>query len=199
MHKAWSGTNFWPAWVEASKPCMHQDQGGVTGWSRHRPTPGLCQRSNLLLPDARYLFIHRDGRQVAESMMSLWQWSFRKAVKTWREANQCALSFESEQAGKVLRISFESLIRDPAVVLAAAWRFLYLEECQKSIQFITSNPAHQYLAGLRRSDRYAKTGAQVSWLVKVSNRVVPKNSRCKDGTVGLRHLITSAKLKWGVW
>ena len=119
---------------------LYASRAGGRHWLEQTPSnTWALPEIDRLLPDARYLFIHRDGRQVAESMMSLWQWPFRKAVKTWREANQCALSFESEQAGKVLRISYESLVRDPATVLAAVWRFLGLDECQESIQFITSN------------------------------------------------------------
>jgi len=61
-------------------------------------------------------------------------------VKTWQEANQCALSFERREAGKVLKISYESLVSDAAAVLAAVWQFLGLDECRESIQYINSKP-----------------------------------------------------------
>jgi len=125
----------------AGVEALFASRAGGCHWVEQSPSnTWALPEINRLLPDARYLFIHRDGRQVVESMMSLKQWSFKKAVKTWHEANQCALSFEGLEAGKVLRVSYESLVRDCAPVLAAVWQFLGLDECRESIQYINSKP-----------------------------------------------------------
>ena len=119
-----------------------------------------------ILPAARFLFIHRDGRQVVESMTSMWRWSFRKAVRTWQQANRLALDFERSQPGTTLRISYEDLVENTEPELLRIWQFLGLKPCPDSLRFIVekqpinASPQHQGQGSLQKLEpRYG----QWSW------------------------------------
>jgi hypothetical protein len=57
-------------------------------------------------------------------------------VKTWRDANRLALSFELDHPGATLRIAYENLVKHPELELRRIWQFLGLEECRESTRFI---------------------------------------------------------------
>ncbi len=89
-----------------------------------------------ILPRARFVFIHRDGRQVVESMMAMWSWRFGRAARTWRDANHLALAFRENFPDRVLQVSYEALVQNPDIALQEVWRFLGLEACSSSTRFI---------------------------------------------------------------
>lgn len=88
---------------------------------------------NRLLPEARFLHLIRDGRDVAVSMMASsrsWnQWlpgTVREAASTWREYVEAALQ-ASDFHGRYLEVRYEALVEDGAAELLRVFDFLGLE------------------------------------------------------------------------
>jgi hypothetical protein len=128
-----------------------------------------------LLPDARFLFIHRDGRQVVESMKSMWHWRITKAAKTWTQANRLAVDFEHKHPRATLRICYEKLVQDTESELLRIWQFLGLEPCPASFRFIVekqpinASPQHQ---GQGRLQKLEPRYQQWSWLRRLLFRKI---------------------------
>ena len=129
---------------------LYASRAGNRHWLEQTPSnTWALPEIYRVLPTARFLFIHRDGRQVVESMISMWRWRFTKAVRTWRNANRLALSFERNHPEVMLRIAYEKLVQSPELELRRVWKFLGLNECRESSQFITdknpinASPRHQ--------------------------------------------------------
>jgi hypothetical protein len=150
---------------------LYASRAGERHWLEQTPSntwalPGI----HHLLPDARYLFIHRDGRQVVESIQSMWRWRFVKAVRTWQQANALALDFEHKHPGIVHRVSYEKIVQEPEEQLQGIWQFLELDSCEASLRFIAEqepinvSPAYQGQDGLQKlKPRYR----QWSWPKRV--------------------------------
>ncbi len=146
---------------------LYASRAGNRHWVEQTPSnTWALPEIYRLLPTARFLFIHRDGRQVVESMTSMWRWPFIKAVKTWRDANLRALQFEQDHSGAILRISFESLVLDPEQELQRVWQLLGLKECRESTRFILDkdpiNTSPQY-AAQNRLEKLEPRYGQWSW------------------------------------
>jgi len=116
---------------------LYASRSGSRHWLEQTPSnTWALPEIYRMLPTARFLFIHRDGRQVVESMISMWRWNFIKAVKTWRDANLLAMRFERNHPDVILRVAYEKLVQDPEPELRRVWQFLGLNECRESIRFI---------------------------------------------------------------
>ncbi len=125
------------AHLGAGIDALYASRAGGRHWVEQTPSnTWALPEIHRMLPTARFLFIHRDGRQVVESMTSMWGWRFMKAVKTWRDANRLALLFEGTHPEATLRIAYENLVQHPALELRRIWQFLGLNECRESIRFI---------------------------------------------------------------
>jgi hypothetical protein len=116
---------------------LYASRAGGRHWVEQTPSnTWALPEIYRMLPNARFLFIHRDGRQVVESMISMWRWRFTKAVKTWQDANRLALRFERNHPEATLRIAYEKLVEHPELELRRIWQFLGLKDCQASTRFI---------------------------------------------------------------
>ena len=116
---------------------LYASRAGGRHWVEQTPSnTWALPEIYRMLPNSRFLFIHRDGRQVVESMISMWRWRFTKAVKTWQDANFLALRFERDHPEATLRIAYENLVKHPELELRRIWQFLGLEECRDSTRFI---------------------------------------------------------------
>lgn len=136
---------------------LYASRAGHCHWIEQTPSntwvlPGIRQ----LFPSARYLYIHRDGRQVVESMTSMWPWSFRKAARTWRDGNCHALQFERDFPHATRRVSYESLVQNPNNELQAIWQFLGLKPCRESARFISDKQPINASPDHRDQDRMQK-------------------------------------------
>lgn len=92
-----------------------------------------------LFPDALFLHILRDGREVVHSMLHFaalgsrahlesvgepWMHDFRAACVTWREHVAAALQFESDRPERCLTVVHEQLVRDPRAGFGRILSFL---------------------------------------------------------------------------
>lgn len=125
------------AYLGTGIDALYASRAGKRHWLEQTPSnTWALPEIYRMFPDARFLFIHRDGRQVVESMISMWHWSFIKAVRTWQDANRLAMQFERNHPGATLRIAYEKLVTHPEQELRRIWQFLGLDECRESIRFI---------------------------------------------------------------
>ncbi len=85
-------------------------------WVDH--TPDNFKHYTLLrslFPDARYIHIVRDGRDVYNSVRNL-DWGPNNAymaTRFWSERLQQALAVEISESGNCLRVRYEDILRDP--------------------------------------------------------------------------------------
>lgn len=79
-------------------------------------------------PNARFVWIVRDGRAVVQSQRRM-HWIHEPVWQLclhWRRSAIQALRFDAAHPGKIFRIQYEDLLRDPARVLRPLHRFLGL-------------------------------------------------------------------------
>ena len=119
---------------------LYASRSGGRHWVEQTPSnTWALPMIGRMLPTARFIHVHRDGRQVVESMRSMWGWGLKRAAGTWRDANELALEFGRSNPGRILRVAYESLISATGPTLQEVWRFLGLDNCPASIHFISRN------------------------------------------------------------
>lgn len=98
-------------------------------WIDHTPSNIAIGRALLeLYPSGRLVHLVRDGRAVAASMIPL-DWgpnNVVSAARAWMRTIAQALALELAFPGRVLRVRYEDLVRDPAVTLARICAFAEL-------------------------------------------------------------------------
>jgi len=155
---------------------LYASRAGGRHWVEQTPSnTWALPEIYRMLPNARFLFIHRDGRQVVESMTSMWRWRFIKAVKTWQNANLLALRFERNHPEATLRIAYENLVKHPELELRRVWQFLGLNECRESTRFIIDHDPINASPHHRDQDRLQKLEPryrQWSWLRRLLFRKI---------------------------
>jgi len=82
---------------------------------------------SLLFPGARFIHIHRDGRQAVSSMKQHWGWSHRRACHLWQNCTSAVLQFRENQPHRILTLAFEQLMQQSDAAFELIFRFLKLE------------------------------------------------------------------------
>lgn len=95
-------------------------------------TPIYCLEIGLIrrvLPEARFVHIIRDGRDVALSLREQWFTPGREMATLAKYWMRCVAGARRAGRGRAdyLEVRYEELVRDPAPVLAGICRFLELE------------------------------------------------------------------------
>jgi hypothetical protein len=95
-------------------------------------TPIYCLEVALIrrvLPEARFVHIIRDGRDVALSLREQWFSPGRDMAKLAKYWMRCVVRARRAGRGRAdyLEVRYEDLVRDPAPVLAKICRFVELE------------------------------------------------------------------------
>ncbi len=95
-------------------------------WIDHTPSNIAIGRTLLeLFPDAKLIHLVRDGRAVAASMIPL-DWgpnNVVSAARAWLRTIAQGLALEVAHPDRVLRVTYEDLVADPATALARVCRF----------------------------------------------------------------------------
>lgn len=94
----------------------------------------------LLFPNAQFLFIIRDGRQVVDSMQRMWQWDIPKATTTWCEHINAGLALKDQYPERVLNIRYEQLVQEPQLGFKRVFDFLQLADHTASAEFMQGKP-----------------------------------------------------------
>lgn len=106
---------------------LYRHRSGGLAWVEQTPAYSLItEELALMFPKARFLYIHRDGRKVNESMRRMWQWSVEEAAKAWVEHNQQCLALEHAYPDRVHRIAYAQMVDQPEQVFRGICEFLAL-------------------------------------------------------------------------
>jgi hypothetical protein len=135
-------------------------------------TPSYINRLDVLyrlFPDARFIHIIRDGRDVALSIMKQW-WGpndFANALRYWESRVSCARKMLNMLPGhSVFELNFEKLVSDPHNTIKQLTDFLGLEYEAQMLNDYTShskdkvgdriNTIHTHLRDTPKSDQAYK-------------------------------------------
>ena len=91
---------------------------------------------SLLFPGARFIHIHRDGRQAVNSMKQRWGWSHRRACRLWQDCTSGVLQFRENQPHRILTLASEQLLQQPHTAYDRVFQFLKLEPDAGCARFI---------------------------------------------------------------
>lgn len=116
-----------------------------------------------IFPGARFIFLVRDGRDVAKSFQSLMVYgkTVRQNTVEWLEANRWARKWlASPHAGSILRVRYEDLVVDPETVLRSICAFIdeqfepHMLAWQDSVERLVPKRERHVHPNLTRSTRH---------------------------------------------
>jgi Sulfotransferase family len=114
---------------------------GRLGSVEHLPRSGSCLRLiRELLPHARFIHIHRDPRQVANSLLHKhWIGSIDDGIRVWGQYVSEIIDFFDELPARLgLTIPYRGLIEDSHVTAVNLGRFLGLSDPSPISDFLAS-------------------------------------------------------------
>jgi LPS sulfotransferase NodH len=126
----------YPAVVDAiCFEISRQRNEDVRSWGDKTPEYTLYLESLLsLFPDSRFIYLTRDGRDVALSLMKK-SWgpsNVYGCALMWKDYIEQKVGFRSlETAGRALFVRYETLLQDPAAEIVRIYRYLD-EPCPES-------------------------------------------------------------------
>ena len=123
-----------------------------------------------LFPDAKFIHIIRDGRDVASSLFKL-GWGPKDsflAAKHWKDRVTSAMNFGKNVSGKVyMEIRYENLVQNPEQEFERLIDFIEYKEDRKSI----IDRFNSEISGIIKRDNFYK------WKSKISRRQVKEFER----------------------
>jgi hypothetical protein len=114
---------------------------GRTGSIEHLPRSGSCLRLiRELLPQARFIHIHRDPLHVANSLLRKhWIGSVEDGIRVWEQyVGEIIEFFEEIPADLALSVSYRTVIEDPDATAASIGQFLSLADASPISNFLMS-------------------------------------------------------------
>jgi Sulfotransferase family len=114
---------------------------GRTGSIERLPRSGSCLRLiRELLPQARFIHIHRDPRHVANSLLhKQWIGSIEDGIRVWEQyVGEIIEFFEEIPADLALTLSYRTVIEDPVTTAASIWQLLDLADASPISDFLLS-------------------------------------------------------------
>lgn len=97
-----------------------------------------------LFPDASLLILVRDGRDVVESGVRSFGWTYEVATRWWCRAARTVLDFEARYRGKARYrvVRYEDLVADPEGTLRSLLAFLRLDPVRYDFQAARDLPVY---------------------------------------------------------
>lgn len=107
-----------PAWADVLRAVLstYAESKGKQSFAEKTPFH-LYHVSRILrdFPDAKVVFVTRDGRDALASVNQVWP--FQKSVEVhawhWRRAMEIMFAHERAFGGRIFRVSYEALVRSP--------------------------------------------------------------------------------------
>jgi hypothetical protein len=131
-----------PIWGDKHPPYADPTVlSGRTGSIGREPRSGSCLRLiRELLPQARFIHIHRDPRQVANSLLHKhWIGSIEDGIRVWEQyVSEIIEFFDEIPARHGLTVSYRSLIEDPHATAADIGQFLDVADAAPISDFLVS-------------------------------------------------------------
>jgi len=120
---------------------LYASRSGGKRWVEQTPSYSTVALELAgMFPAAQFLHIVRDGRQVADSMRRMWDWSMAEAAGHWHDHVSAVLKLEQQHPARVLRIRYEEMIADPQQQLPPVFAFLRLSMEPAAAGFIAGRP-----------------------------------------------------------
>ncbi|WP_233805413.1 sulfotransferase family protein [Paraburkholderia sp. HP33-1] len=114
---------------------------GRIGSIEREPRSGSCLRLiRELLPQARFIHIHRDPRHVANSLVHKhWTGSIEDGIRVWGQyVGEINAFFEEIPAAQALTVSYRKVIEEPLATAASIGQFLGLADASPISDFLIS-------------------------------------------------------------
>lgn len=155
---------------------LFSSRSGSKRWVEQTPTYTLlAEHLADMFPDALFVHILRDGRQVVNSMIHFrhtfktddngqwaggnfiptWVDDFRDACQMWREHVDCAMGFMARHPDRCLTVVHEELTANPEEQFAAILRFLDLPHEDGPARYLRDNRINSSFARGQRPDPWA--------------------------------------------
>lgn len=140
--------------MEYEEFCSHIGNGihsvlasraGGRVWVDSTPSNTLMARDlALMFPDARFIHIVRDGKEVVESVLASGfdmpaARDFATACEYWRDLVNSGIELEQSHADRVLRVWHSRMSADPASFMDEVLSFLGAEASDAPVEFLRSN------------------------------------------------------------
>ncbi len=134
---------------------------GGRRWVDQSPTyTAMLDVIPSLFPEALFIHIMRDGRNVVQSMISSgfstpWATDFEEACRTWAWFVDQAVAFAAQEPDRCLAVPYEFLSESPRECFAGILEFLDAEFAEQPAEFIRTRRINSsYQADGPRSETY---------------------------------------------
>ncbi len=118
-------------------------EGGAAAFVTKTPSVRGIAHVHRFLPEARVLALVRDGRDVAESGVRSFGWTYGEAFRRWGEAARELVSYLDGDAGPgVSLVRFEDLVREPAAEIERLLDVCGLQPARFDFQAAASLPVY---------------------------------------------------------
>lgn len=91
---------------------------------------------NAMFPEAKFIHIVRDGRQVISSMQAMFGWTFAKAMYVWKHHVSAGNAINKQSKSNFLQIRYESVILNPERMFREIYEFIEESFDSNSIGFL---------------------------------------------------------------
>lgn len=141
LHQQKVSREEFAASVGSGLSALYASRSGGRRWVEQTPSYStVASELAAMFPDAQFLHIVRDGRQVADSMCRMWNWSIDEAAQQWLDHVGAVLPLEQDHATRTLRLYYEDLVANPQQQLRHIFAFLGLREVAAATRFIQDRP-----------------------------------------------------------
>jgi len=121
---------------------LYTDRANGRRWVEQTPSYTLCAGELArMFPNAQFLLLTRDGRQVVDSIRRMMRIPHRKACRWWRLYVERVAAFEATHGERCLPVRYEELVRDTEAALARVFAFLGLASTPRAVAFIRDGGA----------------------------------------------------------
>ncbi|MGE0432289.1 MAG: sulfotransferase [Planctomycetota bacterium] len=169
--------DYAPGWLVAERVsyeefCEHLGRGiadlfrsraGGARWVDATPTYTLMLDTlALMFPDAQFIHILRDGREVVNSMTHSgfnqpWATDFAEGCRTWAYYASTARSFVKSVQDRAMELRYEQLRDEPDAAMATVFNFLGVEPSPDATALIRLGRINSSFGNTEPSDVFART------------------------------------------
>jgi hypothetical protein len=140
---------------------LYTARSGGLRWVEQTPEYTLwAERLAEMFPDARFLFIVRDGREVAHSLLNFAanRKNLTEGAELWLRHMKAGTEFEQRYPDRVLRVDFRRFVDDPEAQLRTIYDFVGEPYEPQSLEVVNDpkrvNSSFTYKPGERVGSRW---------------------------------------------
>lgn len=130
---------------------LYTSRSGGNRWVEQTPLYTLILDDIAdMFPDAQFIYMKRDGRSVARSLVDfVKKQEIDAGAATWKRYTESALAFsDSSRGDRMLTVSYESVVRDPVAAMTRILEFVGVPDESDCAAFISDrSPINSSFAG----------------------------------------------------